>query len=56
MGLKEFFKSSAVTLKLTRKPTRHEFMVAIRITLLGVAAIGGITFIVKFIALAIQGA
>lgn len=56
MGLREFIRSSAVTLKLMRKPTRREFMLAVRITLMGVAAIGGITFIVKFIALAIQGA
>ncbi|HDD40293.1 MAG: protein translocase SEC61 complex subunit gamma [Thaumarchaeota archaeon] len=55
MGLKEFFKSSAVTIKLARKPTKHEFLMAIRITLIGVAAIGAITFVVKFLALAIQG-
>jgi len=56
MGLKEFLKSSSATLKLTRKPTRRELMLAIRITLIGVAAIGAITFVVKFLALAIQGA
>lgn len=56
MGLKEFLKSSSATLKLTRKPTRRELMLAIRITLIGIAAIGAITFVVKFLALAIQGA
>jgi len=56
MGLKEFLRSAGATLKLTRKPTRRELMLAIRITLMGVAAIGVITFIVKFLALAIQGA
>jgi len=56
MGLKEFLKSSSATLKLTRKPTKRELMLAIRITLIGVAAIGAITFVVKFLALAIQGA
>ena len=56
MGLKEFFKSSSATLKLTRKPTRDELMQAIKIILIGVAAIGGITFVVKFLALAVQGA
>lgn len=55
MGLREFFKSSAVTIKLARKPTKHEFFMAIRITLIGIAAIGAITFIVKFLALVIQG-
>ncbi|MCD6591861.1 MAG: protein translocase SEC61 complex subunit gamma [Thaumarchaeota archaeon] len=56
MGLREFLRSAGATLKLTRKPTRRELMLAIRITLMGVAAIGVITFIVKFLALAIQGA
>ncbi|MCS7132246.1 MAG: protein translocase SEC61 complex subunit gamma [Nitrososphaeria archaeon] len=55
MGLREFFKSMVVTIKLARKPTRHEFLMAIRITLIGIAAIGGITFIIKFLALVIQG-
>ncbi|MCD6236217.1 MAG: protein translocase SEC61 complex subunit gamma [Thaumarchaeota archaeon] len=55
MGFKDFFKLSSVTLRLTRKPTKQEFVTAIKITLLGVAAIGGIAFVVKFIALAIQG-
>ena len=56
MGLREFLKSVGATIKLTRKPTRHELSLAIRITLIGVAAIGAITFVVKFLALAIQGA
>ncbi|MCD6341485.1 MAG: protein translocase SEC61 complex subunit gamma [Thaumarchaeota archaeon] len=55
MGLKGFLKSTRVTIKLTRKPTKHEFFVALKITLIGVAAIGAITFVVKFLALAIQG-
>lgn len=55
MGLKEFFKSSSATIKLARKPTKREFLTAIRITLIGVAAIGAITFIIKFLALVIQG-
>ncbi len=56
MGLKSFLKSSSATLKLTRKPTKDELMQAIKIILIGVAAIGAITFVVKFLALAIQGA
>lgn len=55
MGLREFFKSSIVTIKLARKPTKREFLMAMRISLMGIAAIGGITFIIKFLALVIQG-
>ena len=56
MGLREFFKSAWVTFKLARKPNRREFLLALRITLIGVAAIGVITFIIRFVAIAIQGA
>ena len=56
MGFKEFFKSAWVTFKLARKPDRREFLLALRITLIGVAAIGAITFIIRFVAIAIQGA
>ena len=56
MGLKEFFKSAWATFKLARKPNRREFLLALRITLIGVAAIGAITFIIRFVAIAIQGA
>ena len=55
MGLRGFLRSVGATIKLARKPTKHEFLMAIRITLIGVAAIGAITFVVKFLALAIQG-
>ena len=56
MGLRGFLRSVGATIKLARKPTRRELNLAIRITLIGVAAIGAITFVVKFLALAIQGA
>jgi len=54
MGLRGFFKSSAVMLKLARKPSRKEFFLALKITLLGVAIIGLIAFIIRFAAIAIQ--
>ncbi|RLG00464.1 MAG: protein translocase SEC61 complex subunit gamma [Thaumarchaeota archaeon] len=56
MGFKSFFKSAWVTFKLARKPNRKEFLLALRITLIGVALIGAITFIIRFVAIAIQGA
>lgn len=56
MGLKEFFRSAFTTIKLARKPTREEFTQAMKIVALGIALIGIITFVIKFLALAIQGA
>ncbi|MCS7126287.1 MAG: protein translocase SEC61 complex subunit gamma [Aigarchaeota archaeon] len=55
MGLREFFKDSATLFKLARKPAKDEFLLALRITLLGIAVIGFIAFIIRFVALAIQG-
>ncbi|MEM1977019.1 MAG: protein translocase SEC61 complex subunit gamma [Nitrososphaerota archaeon] len=56
MGLRGFLRSAATTIKLARKPTREEFTQAMKIVAIGVAAIGLITFVIKFLALAIQGA
>ncbi|MCL7383361.1 MAG: protein translocase SEC61 complex subunit gamma [Thaumarchaeota archaeon] len=55
MGLKEFIKNSIILFKLARKPSKDEFLLALRITLIGVAVIGVIAFIIRFVALAIQG-
>jgi protein translocase SEC61 complex gamma subunit len=55
LGLKEFIKNSIILFKLARKPSKNEFLLALRITLIGVAAIGVIAFIIRFVALAIQG-
>lgn len=54
MKFKEFFKNASVMFKLARKPSREEFLLAVRITLLGVGIIGLIAFIIRFIALAMQ--
>ncbi|MEM1737589.1 MAG: protein translocase SEC61 complex subunit gamma [Nitrososphaerota archaeon] len=56
MGLRGFLRSAATTIKLARKPTRGEFTQAMKIVAIGVAAIGLITFVIKFLALVIQGA
>jgi protein transport protein SEC61 subunit gamma-like protein len=55
LGLKEFIKNSIILFKLARKPSKDEFLLALRITLIGVAVIGVIAFIIRFVALAIQG-
>lgn len=54
MGLKDFIKSVWTLLKVAKKPGRKEFMLALRITLLGIVTIGLIAFIIRFIALALQ--
>ena len=54
MRFREFFKNSAVMLKLARKPSRKEFFLALKITFLGVAVIGLIAFIIRFAAIALQ--
>lgn len=56
MKLRGFLKSASATIKLARKPTREEFTQAIKMVAIGIAAIGLITFVIKFLALAIQGA
>lgn len=56
MGFRSFLRSAVTTIKLARKPTREEFTQAMKIVTIGVAAIGLITFVIKFLALAIQGA
>lgn len=56
MGVREFLRSASVTIRLARKPARQELIQAIKIVAIGVAAIGFITFVIKFLALAIQGA
>jgi protein translocase SEC61 complex gamma subunit len=55
MGLKEFARSVIVTLRVARKPTSDEFMVLARIVLIGVFLLGAISFIVRYLALALQG-
>jgi protein translocase SEC61 complex gamma subunit len=55
MGFKEFAKSVIVTLRVARKPTSDEFMVLARIVLIGVFLLGAISFIVRYLALALQG-
>ncbi|MEM4417027.1 MAG: protein translocase SEC61 complex subunit gamma [Nitrososphaerota archaeon] len=55
MGVLGFIKSTINILRLARKPSGKEFSITLRITLLGVAIIGLIAFIIRFVALAFQG-
>ncbi|MDH5702783.1 MAG: protein translocase SEC61 complex subunit gamma [Aigarchaeota archaeon] len=54
MGLREFLKEASVTLRLAAKPTRKEFMLSLKIALIGIALIGIISYLIRFIALALQ--
>lgn len=55
LGLKSFLQSTSRLLKMSRKPTKKEFWLSLKITFLGTILIGGIGFVIKFISSMIQG-
>lgn len=55
MGLKSFFNACSRLLRLATKPGRSELWLSIKICLLGVAAVGGIGFLIKWIATVLMG-
>jgi len=54
MGFRDFLKEASVTLRLAAKPTRKEFMLSLKIALMGTALVGIISYVIRFIALALQ--
>jgi protein translocase SEC61 complex gamma subunit len=56
MGVKSFLTQCARTLKLAVKPGRTELWLSIKISLLGIGAIGLIGFVIKLLSLAAGGA
>jgi len=54
LGLRSFFSSAAKLLKLAKKPGRDELWLSVKICLLGVAAVGAVGFIIKFVSAALQ--
>lgn len=54
MGLRSFFSSAAKMLKLAKKPGRDELWLSIKICFLGIAVIGVVGFIIKFISATLQ--
>lgn len=54
MGLRSFLSSAAKLLKLSKKPSRDELWLSVKICLLGIAAVGAVGFIVKFVSAALQ--
>jgi protein translocase SEC61 complex gamma subunit len=55
MGIKSWLQQAGRTLKLAVKPGREELWLSIKISLLGIGAVGLIGFVIKLIAFAIPG-
>ncbi len=50
MGIKSWLEQASKTLKLSVKPDREELWLSIKITLLGIGAVGLMGFVIKLIA------
>lgn len=49
MGTRDFLKAMGSVLRLSKKSDREQFMLYLKLVLLGVAVVGTIGFIIKFI-------
>ena len=49
MGLRSWLSQAAKTLKLATKPGREELWLSIKISLLGIGAVGLVGFLIKFL-------
>ena len=56
MGIRSWILQAGRTLKLSVKPDREELWLSIKITLLGMGAVGLIGFVIKLLSYAIGGA
>jgi protein translocase SEC61 complex gamma subunit len=56
MGVRSFLSQCARTLKLAVKPGRSELWLSIKISLLGIGAIGLVGFVIKLLSFAVGGA
>jgi preprotein translocase subunit Sss1 len=56
MGIRSWLSQAARTIKLAVKPGRTELWLSIKISLLGIGAIGVIGFVIKLLSLAAGGA
>ncbi len=54
MGIRSFFSSAGKMLKLAKKPGRDELWLSIKICILGIAVIGAVGFIIKFLSATLQ--
>ena len=56
MGIRSWLSQAARTLKLAVKPGRTELWLSIKISVLGIGAIGLVGFVIKLLSLAAGGA
>jgi len=49
MGARDFLKSMGSVIRLSKKSDREQFVLYLKLVLLGVAVVGTIGFIIKFI-------
>ena len=56
MGIKSWLTQAGRTLKLAVKPGREELWLSIKISLLGIGAVGLIGFVIKLLSYAVGGA
>jgi protein transport protein SEC61 subunit gamma-like protein len=49
MGAREFLKSMGSVIRLSKKSDREQFVLYLKLVLLGVAVVGTIGFVIKFI-------
>jgi len=54
MGLRSWLQQAARTLKLASKPDREELWLSIKISVLGIGAVGLIGFVIRLIATSIN--
>jgi protein translocase SEC61 complex gamma subunit len=55
MGLKEFLTSASRLMKSISKPDRRTFWLSIKVCLMGIALIGGLGYLIRLIAVTLQG-
>jgi protein translocase SEC61 complex gamma subunit len=55
MGIKSWLQQASRTLKLAVKPGREELLLSIKISLLGIGAVGLIGFVIKLLSYALGG-
>jgi len=54
MGIRDWLSQAAKTLKLSQKPDREELWLSIKISVLGIGAVGLIGFVIKLLATTIN--
>ncbi|MGA2665015.1 MAG: protein translocase SEC61 complex subunit gamma [Nitrososphaerales archaeon] len=53
MSIRDFLKSMGSVIRLSKKSDREQFMLYLKLVLLGVAVVGTLGFLIKFISTAL---